>query len=60
MRFNGRPYGQPWTTYCALARGGQIAFRARAPAQPQVGGLRRRRAPSFGPHRRMPKSACTP
>ncbi len=27
MRFNGHPYGRPWTTWCALARGARLTFR---------------------------------
>ena len=27
LRLDGRPYAQPWTTYCALARGATLTFR---------------------------------
>ena len=60
VRLDGHAYGQPWTTYCALARGATLAFQLGPQPQPPLGRLRRRCAASFGPHRAMPKSACKP
>ncbi|MFN8163068.1 MAG: GH92 family glycosyl hydrolase [Solirubrobacterales bacterium] len=60
MRFNGRPYGQPWTTYCALARGATLDFRLGRRPSRRWGAGAAAVPPSFGPHRRMPGSACSP
>jgi predicted alpha-1,2-mannosidase len=60
MTFNGHPYGQPWTTYCALARGGRLDYRLGPRPDRDWGDSAAAVPPSFGPHRRMPKNACTP
>jgi predicted alpha-1,2-mannosidase len=60
VSLNGHPYGQPWTTYCALARGGRLAFQLGPSPNPKWGDSAAAVPPSFGPNRRMPKSACTP
>jgi predicted alpha-1,2-mannosidase len=60
MQFNGHAYGKPWTTYCALARGGSIAFQLGPQPNPKWGASSTAVPPSFGPHRRMPKNSCTP
>jgi predicted alpha-1,2-mannosidase len=60
VRFNGRPFGQPWTTYCALARGGRIDFQLGPSPNRKWGDSAAAAPPSFGPNRTMPKSACTP
>jgi predicted alpha-1,2-mannosidase len=60
LRLNGRPYGQPWTTYCALARGATLSFRLGQHPDRRWGAAAAAVPPSFGPQRQMPKSACTP
>lgn len=60
MRFNGHPYGRPWTTFCALARGATLSYRLSARPNRSWGDSRAALPPSFGPHRAMPKNACTP
>jgi predicted alpha-1,2-mannosidase len=60
VQFNGHAFGQPWTTYCALARGGRVAFQLGPQPNRKWGDSAAAVPPSFGPHRRMPKSSCTP
>jgi predicted alpha-1,2-mannosidase len=60
MRFNGHPYGQPWTTYCALARGATLTYRLSARPNPAWGNSAAALPPSFGPERPMPEDRCSP
>jgi predicted alpha-1,2-mannosidase len=60
MRFNGHPYGRPWTTYCALARGATLAYRLGARSNPGWGNSAAALPPSFGPDRPMPENRCSP
>jgi predicted alpha-1,2-mannosidase len=60
LRFDGHSYGQPWITYCALARGARLAFQLGPHPDRRWGDSAAGLPPSFGPHRRMPKSSCTP
>jgi predicted alpha-1,2-mannosidase len=60
LRLNGRAYARPWTTYCDLARGATLSFALGTHPDRRWGGGRAAVPPSFGPHRPMPKSACTP
>ena len=60
MRFNGHPYGQPWTTYCALARGATLTYRLGAKPNRAWGDSAAALPPSFGPRRPMPKNRCAP
>jgi predicted alpha-1,2-mannosidase len=60
LRFNGHPYGQPWTTYCALARGDDLSFQLGPHPSRGWGDFAAATPPSFGPRRRMPKDLCTP
>jgi len=60
MRFNGHPYGRPWTTYCALARGATLSYRLGARPNRAWGDSSAALPPSFGPQRPMPKSRCAP
>jgi predicted alpha-1,2-mannosidase len=60
VRFNGNSFGQPWTTYCALARGGHIAFQLGTRPDRRWGSSAAAAPPSFGPHYRMPENSCTP
>ena len=60
MHFNGHPYGRPWTTYCALARGATLTYRLGARPNPAWGDSAAALPPSFGPERPMPESRCSP
>jgi predicted alpha-1,2-mannosidase len=60
LRLNGHAYGQPWTTYCALAQGARLAFQLGPHPDRKWGDSAAALPPSFGPNRRMPKNACTP
>lgn len=60
LRLNGHPYGKPWTTYCALAKGAQLSFQLGPHPDRSWGTSAAAVPPSFGPHRRMPKGNCTP
>jgi predicted alpha-1,2-mannosidase len=60
MRIDGRPYGRPWTTWCALAGGARLEFQLAPGPNPAWGRSAADAPPSFGPHRPMPKSPCAP
>jgi predicted alpha-1,2-mannosidase len=60
LRLNGRPYGRPWTSYCALARGARLSFELGRRPDRRWGASRKAAPPSFGPQAPMPSSACGP
>jgi predicted alpha-1,2-mannosidase len=60
LRMNGHRYSRAWTTWCALARGGRLAFRLSPHPSRRWGSSAAAAPPSFGPGRAMPKDACTP
>jgi predicted alpha-1,2-mannosidase len=60
LSLNGHAYGQPWTTYCTLARGGDLSFQLGPNQDRGWGDSAAAVPPSFGPHHRMPKDLCTP
>jgi putative alpha-1,2-mannosidase len=60
LSLNGHTYGQPWTTYCALARGKDLSFRLGPHPDRGWGDSAAATPPSFGPHRHMPRSLCVP
>jgi predicted alpha-1,2-mannosidase len=60
LRFDGRAYGKPWTTYCALARGATLSFQLGPRPNRRWGASPAAAPPSFGPQRRMPKGDCAP
>jgi predicted alpha-1,2-mannosidase len=60
LRLGGRAYARPWTTYCALAAGADLAFRLGRRPDRRWGALAAAAPPSFGPHRRMPRGECAP
>lgn len=60
LRMNGHRYGSPWTTWCALAHGGQLAFQLAPRPNRRWGSSTAAAPPSFGPARAMPRGACTP
>ena len=60
LRLDGHAYAKPWTTYCALARGATLSFQLGQHPDRGWGAAAAAAPPSFGPQRRMPKSACAP
>jgi len=58
LRVGGRPYGQPWTTYCALARGATLSFRLSPRPDRRWGASRAARPPSYGPTSPVPDGIC--
>jgi predicted alpha-1,2-mannosidase len=60
LSVNGHAYGRPWTTYCTLARGKDLAFQLGPRPNRGWGSAAAAAPPSFGPHRPIPKSACAP
>ena len=60
LRLDGRAYGKPWTTYCALARGATLSFRLGRQPNRRWGASVGAAPPSFGPQRPMPKGDCAP
>ena len=60
MRVDGRPFGKPWTTFCALARGATLSYELRAKPSRAWGASAAAKPPSFGPDRPMPENHCAP
>lgn len=60
LRIDGRRTSKPWTTWCALARGANLAFELSSHPDRKWGSSAAAAPPSFGPGRAMPKDACTP
>ncbi len=60
MRIDGRGYGRPWTTYCALVRGATLRFELGRKPNRRWGSRASAAPPSFGPRSRVPKSSCAP
>jgi predicted alpha-1,2-mannosidase len=60
MQLNGRRYGKPWTTYCTLAHGADLAFRLGHHPNRKWGTTATAIPPSFGPRRSMPGGKCGP
>jgi predicted alpha-1,2-mannosidase len=60
LRINGHRASQPWTTWCALSRGANLAFELASRPNRKWGSSAAAVPPSFGPGRAMPKDACTP
>ncbi len=60
LRFDGRAYAKPWTTYCALARGARLSFRLGPRPNRRWGASAAAAPPSFDPGRPMPKGDCVP
>ena len=60
LRVDGRPYGRPWATWCALASGAHLAFRLSPKPDRRWGSSAAAAPPSFGPGRAMPGGACAP
>ena len=60
MRFNGHPYGRPWTTWCALARGARLTYHLGSRPNPAWGDSPAALPQSYGPNHPVPKNACIP
>ena len=60
MRFNGHPYGRPWTTWCALARGARLAYRLGPRPNRSWGDSRVALPASYGPGHSPPRNRCAP
>lgn len=60
MRIQGRPYGRPWTTFCALAGGATLAYRLGPRPNRAWGGSAAALPPSFGARRPIPQNHCSP
>ena len=60
LRINDHRSSKPWTTWCALSRGANLAFELSPRPNHKWGSSAAAAPPSFGPGRAMPKDACTP
>jgi len=60
LLIDGRPYSRPWTTYCELARGADLAFNLGPRPNRKWGSSPAAAPPSFGPAHPMPKRPCAP
>jgi predicted alpha-1,2-mannosidase len=60
LQIDGRPHGQPWTTFCALAHGATLSYRLAAQPNRAWGASVADLPPSFGPKRPPPKNRCAP
>jgi predicted alpha-1,2-mannosidase len=60
LQIDGSPYGRPWTTYCELSNGADLAFDLGARPNRRWGSSAAAAPPSFGPSRSMPQRPCTP
>jgi len=58
MRLNGRPYGRPWTAYCALSRGASLSFQLAPKPSRRWGSAASAAPPSYGPDTAMPRARC--
>jgi putative alpha-1,2-mannosidase len=60
LRIDGRAHAKPWTTYCALAGGADLAYQL-SPRPNRKWGASPAAAPlSYGPGHPMPKHTCAP
>jgi predicted alpha-1,2-mannosidase len=60
MHIDGRRYGKPWTTFCALARGATLSYELGARPKRAWGASVAALPPSFGGSRPMPENHCAP
>ncbi len=60
LRIDGRAQAKPWTTYCALARGADLAFQLSRRPNRKWGSSAAAAPPSYGPGHPMPKHPCAP
>jgi predicted alpha-1,2-mannosidase len=60
LRINNHAHVRPWTTYCDLARGADLAFQLSPRPNRKWGSSAAAAPPSFGPGRPMPKHPCAP
>jgi predicted alpha-1,2-mannosidase len=60
LRIDGHAQVKPWTTYCALARGADLAFQLSRHPSRKWGSSAAAAPPSYGPGHPMPKQPCAP
>jgi predicted alpha-1,2-mannosidase len=60
LRIDGRAHARPWTTYCALARGADLAFQLSPRPNRKWGSSTAAAPPSYGPGKPMPRNSCAP
>jgi predicted alpha-1,2-mannosidase len=60
LRINGRAHAKPWTTYCALAGGADLAYQLSPRPNHEWGASPAAAPPSYGPGHPMPKHPCAP
>jgi predicted alpha-1,2-mannosidase len=60
LALDGKSYGQPWTTYCALSKGIRLAYQLGPHPDRGWGDSRAATPPSYGPRRAPPSSDCGP
>jgi predicted alpha-1,2-mannosidase len=60
LRIDSRAHAEPWTTYCALARGADLAFQLSPRPNRKWGSSSAAAPPSYGPGHPMPKHSCAP
>lgn len=58
LRLGGRAWGKPWTSYCALARGADLAFTLGRHSRRRWGSGPGEAPPSFGPAAPRPHGPC--
>ncbi|HET9185794.1 MAG TPA: glycoside hydrolase domain-containing protein, partial [Solirubrobacterales bacterium] len=60
LRIDGDRHAEPWTTYCALARGAVLSFRMSPRPNRRWGAAASAAPPSFGPDARLAEGRCAP
>jgi predicted alpha-1,2-mannosidase len=58
LKVGGRAWGRPWTSYCRLAEGADLAYTLGRRANRKWGSSAGDAPPSFGPHAQPPSSSC--
>jgi putative alpha-1,2-mannosidase len=58
VKLGGRAWAKPWTSYCQLAAGADLAYTLGRHPNRKWGSAVAAAPPSFGPHAARPKSAC--
>jgi predicted alpha-1,2-mannosidase len=58
MKLGGRAWGRPWTSYCQLAEGADLAYALGRHPNRRWGSGADDAPPSFGPGARRPSSSC--
>ncbi|MBS1880734.1 MAG: GH92 family glycosyl hydrolase [Actinobacteria bacterium] len=58
LKLGGRGWGKPWTSYCRLSEGVELAYTLQSKPNRKWGSSVADAPPSFGPHRPLPSSSC--